>query len=184
VPKWYEGVFSEGTLPIHKCIAYTDYSLRLFFEKVSAMPWFQNTLFVFTADHANQSFYPEYKTLAGGFSVPVVFYKPDGSLQYEVNDLAQQIDIMPSILEYLGYSKPFLSFGQNLFDESQSRFVINYSNGAYNLFQNDYLLIFNGTETIGLYNFKTDKILSHNLLGTMPDVEQNMELKIKAIIQQ
>ena len=184
VPKRYEGVFSEGTLPIHKCIAYTDYSLRLFFEKVSAMPWFPNTLFVFTADHANQSFYPEYKTLAGGFSVPVVFYKPDGSLQCEVNDLAQQIDIMPTILGYLGYSKPFLAFGQNLFDESQSRIVMNYSNGAYNLFQNDYLLIFNGSETIGLYNFKTDKILSNNLLGTMPEVEQNMVLKIKAIIQQ
>jgi len=98
--------------------------------------------------------------------------------------LAQQIDIMPTILGYLGYSKPFLAFGQNLFDESQSRIVMNYSNGAYNLFQNDYLLIFNGSETIGLYNFKTDKILSNNLLGTMPEVEQNMVLKIKAIIQQ
>ena len=53
IPKWCEGKFQEGTLPIHKCIRYSDNGLRLFFEKAKQQDWFNNTLFVFTADHTN-----------------------------------------------------------------------------------------------------------------------------------
>ncbi len=77
VPERYEGRFPKGTLPIHQCVAYTDYSLKKFFEKASKMSWFDNTLFVFTADHANQSYYPEYKTNIGVFAVPIIFHKPE-----------------------------------------------------------------------------------------------------------
>lgn len=184
VPERYEGKFPKGTLPIHQCVAYTDFSLKRFFEKASQMPWFNNTLFVFTADHANQSYYPEYKTNIGVFAVPLVFYKPDGSLKGEVDELAQQIDIMPSVLGYLKFQKPFLAFGRNLFDNTQEPFVINYTSGTYQLFMGDYLYLFNGAKPSGLYQFKTDRLLSNNLLGTMPEVELKMERKLKAIIQQ
>lgn len=184
VPEKYEGKFPKGTLPIHQCIAYTDYALKRFFEKASKMPWFNNTLFVFTADHGNQIYFPEYKTNAGVFAVPLVFYKSDGSLKYSSDDLAQQIDIMPSILGYLNYSKPFVAFGRNLFDNTQQSFVVNYTEGTYQLFMGDYLFFFNGSSGTGLFRFKTDKLLLENLIGTMPDVEVRMEKKMKAIIQQ
>lgn len=184
VPERYQGQFPEGTLPIHQCIGYTDYSLKRFFEKASKMPWFDSTLFVFTADHANQSFYPEYKTNIGVFAVPLAFYTPDGSLQGRVEDLAQQIDIMPSILGYLNYPKPFLAFGRNLFDSKQEPFVINYTANTYQLFMGDYLYLFDGVKATGLFQFKTDRLLSENILGKYPDVELRMERKVKAIIQQ
>ncbi|MGE0078946.1 MAG: LTA synthase family protein [Bacteroidales bacterium] len=184
VPERYEGKFPKGTLPIHQCIAYTDFSLKRFFEKVSKMPWFDNTLFVFTADHANQAYYPEYKTNVGVFSVPLVFYTPDGSLHGRVEDLAQQIDIMPSVLGYLHYPKPFLAFGRNLFDNKQEPFVINYTANTYQLYMGDYLFLYDGKKATGLYLFKTDRLLSNNMLGEHPDVEKKMEQKVKAIIQQ
>lgn len=184
VPERYEGRFPKGMLPIHQCIAYTDFSLKRFFETAAKMPWFDNTLFVFTADHGNQIYFPEYKTNAGVFAAPIVFYKPDGSLKQEVDDLAQQIDIMPSILGYLNYPKPFIAFGRNLFGDKQQPFVINYTEGTYQLFMGDYLYLYNGVNASGLYKFKTDKLLSSNLIGTMPEVELSMEKKLKAIIQQ
>lgn len=184
VPERYEGKFPKGTLPIHQCIAYTDYALKRFFEKASKMNWFDSTLFVFTADHANQSYYPEYKTNAGAYAVPLVFYKADGSLQGEVNELAQQIDIMPSVLGYLNYPKPFFAFGRNVFDGKQEPFVINYTANTYQLFMGDYLFLFDGSKATGLYLFKTDKILNQNLLGKYPEVESRMETTLKAIIQQ
>lgn len=184
VPERYEGKFPKGKLPIHQCIAYTDFSLKRFFEKACTMPWFENTLFVFTADHGNQIYFPEYKTNVGVFAVPLVFYKPDGTLQQEVDGLAQQIDILPSILGYLRYSKPFLAFGRNQFDSKQESFVINYTEGAYQLFMSDYLFVYDGVKATGLYLFKTDKLLSNNLIGTLPKVEFSMERKLKAIIQQ
>lgn len=184
VPERYEGKFPKGTLPIHQCVAYTDYSLKKFFEKASKMSWFDNTLFVFTADHANQSYYPEYKTNIGVFAVPLIFFKPDGSLKGEVDDLAQQIDIMPSVLGYLNYNKPFLAFGRNLFDNKQVPFVINYTSGTYQLFMGDYLFLFDGNKATGLYKFKTDKFLKENILNTNQQLELELEQKVKAIIQQ
>jgi len=184
VPERYEGKFPKGTLPIHQCVAYTDYSLKKFFEKASKMSWFDNTLFVFTADHANQSYYPEYKTNIGVFAVPLIFHVPNGSLKGEFDDLAQQIDIMPSVLGYLNYNKPFLAFGRNLFDNKQVPFVINYTSGTYQLFMGDFLFLFDGNKATGLYRFKTDKLLTENILNTNRQLELELEQKVKAIIQQ
>ena len=72
VPAEYQGRFPEGKLPMHKCIGYTDYALRRFFESASKQPWFANTLFVLTADHTNQSCRNVYETDLGVFSVPIV----------------------------------------------------------------------------------------------------------------
>ncbi|MCB8963769.1 MAG: LTA synthase family protein [Bacteroidales bacterium] len=184
VPERYEGRFPKGTLPIHQCVAYTDYSLRRFFDKVSSMPWFDNTLFVFTADHANQSYYPEYKTNVGVFTVPLIFYTPDGSMVGKSDSLAQQIDIMPSILGYLNYPKPFLAFGRNVFGSTQEPFVINYTSNTYQLFVGNYLLLYDGAKVTGLFEFKTDRLLETNLIGKLPEVELRMVKKVKAIIQQ
>jgi hypothetical protein len=48
----------------------------------------------------------------------------------------------------------------------------------------DYFLQFDGTKSIGLYNFKTDKTISNNLLASRPEVVGKMELRLKAFIQQ
>lgn len=184
VPARYESVFPKGTLPIHQCVGYTDYALRRFFETASKANWFSNTLFVFTADHTNQTCYPEYSTPTGSSAVPIIFHRPDGSLQGERDQLAQQIDIMPSVLGYLGYSKPFVAFGRNLFGNRTQPYVFNYSNGIYQLFMDDYLYMFDGTRSTGLYNYRTDPSCRHNLLDNLAEVEAAMNARIKAIIQQ
>ncbi len=184
VPKRYEGKFPKGNLPIHQCIGYTDYSLKRFFATASKMPWYDSTLFVITNDHANQAYYPEYKTNIGVFTGPFIMYKPDGSLKGTSDKLVAQIDIMPSILGYLNYDKPFIAFGRNIFDSAQEPFVITYTSSTYQLQMGDYLYLYDGAKETGLYSFKTDKFLTNNLMGKFPDVEMKMEAKVKAIIQQ
>ena len=184
VPERYKGKVKKGPLPINKCIYYSDMALRKFFQTASKMPWYNNTLFVITGDHTSQSSYLEYKTNIGAFRVPVVFYKPDGSLKGVVNDLAQQIDIMPSILGYLNYDQPYFAFGRNLFAEEQEPFVITYTTNTYQLVMGDWLFLFNGLTQTGFYNLKTDILLSNNLIGTYPEIESRMEQKVKAVIQQ
>jgi len=184
VPERYEGKFPKGTLPIHQCIAYTDYSLKRFFETASKMPWYDSTLFVITNDHANQTYYPWYKTNIGVFAGPFIMYKPDGSLKGISDDIVEQIDIMPSILGYLNYDKPFVAFGRNIFDKDHEPFAISYTASTYQLLMGDYLYLFDGLKGTGLYNFKNDLMLSTNLMGTLPEVELKMDAKVKAIIQQ
>jgi phosphoglycerol transferase MdoB-like AlkP superfamily enzyme len=66
-------------------------------------PWFQNTIFVMVADHANQIFYPEYAKPIQRFAVPILIYQPGSKYVGVDEDWAQQIDIYPTILDMIGY---------------------------------------------------------------------------------
>jgi len=182
VPVQYEGKFPEGNIPLQKCIGYTDYSLKEFFDKAKTMPWFKNTLFVITADHCSEPDLKEYKTLVYDFAVPIIFYKPDGSLKGRDGSLAEQIDIMPSILGYLNYPKPYIAFGNNLFDQSSKRFAINYIEESYQFLIGDYAFYFNDNKITGIFNRIKYPYLTQNLLGTKDFSKE--ETLYKAIIQQ
>lgn len=185
IPDEYDGKFKGGPLVIHKCIQYTDYSLRRFFQSISGMPWYQNTLFVITADHTSSEMeFPETKTSWGFHSVPLLFFKPDHSLRGVRPAIAQQIDVLPSVLGYLRYDEPFVAFGRNVFSDSTEPFAFYYKDENYQLCQGDYLLQFNGTKTVALYDFKRDPLLTRNLVSDNDRVVSQMERKIKAIVQQ
>ena len=181
VPEQYAGVFQEGVLPIHKCIRYTDYSLRRFFESIRKQPWYDNTLFILTADHINGIVHDEYKTTPEMFAVPVIFFRPDGSLKDYQHTIAQQTDMMPTVLGYLNYDLPYIAFGFDV-NKTADRFAVNYTNGTYQLYTNQYVLHFDGEKTTGLYEIHTD--LSNNLSGKLPEVQNELELKVKAFLQE
>jgi phosphoglycerol transferase MdoB-like AlkP superfamily enzyme len=184
IPQRYEGIFPEGTQPIHKCIGYTDYALRLFFTKMSQYQWYGNTLFVITADHINQTSHDEYFTDINSYSVPILFYHPGSDLKGLDTIPVQQIDIMPCILGYLNYDKPYFAYGQDIFSiDRKDKFVVNYNNHLYQFIQDDYFLQFDGHETKSVYNYKSDIFLKNNLAGTVV-IQRDMETKLKAIIQQ
>lgn len=186
IPDKYKAQYQEGKMPIHKCIRYTDNALRKFFESASRKPWYKNTLFVLTADHTNQTCRSVYETDLGVFSVPIIFYAPGDSLSSGVNyrSIAQQIDIMPTVLHYLGYDKPFVSFGCDLFNTPADKtYAVSYINGIYQYVKGDYLLQFDGKEAKAVYRYKTDRLLRENLVGHVQQQAQ-MENELKAIIQQ
>ena len=80
---------------MHECAQYTDYSLQLFFNKIKHEAWFNNALFVITADHTNISFEKKYRSSLGIFRVPIIFYDPSNiDLNQKSNNIIQQIDIM------------------------------------------------------------------------------------------
>jgi phosphoglycerol transferase MdoB-like AlkP superfamily enzyme len=186
IPQEYVGKFKGGPEPILRCIQYTDYSLKKYFEKVSQMPWFKNTLFVITADHISSNvLFKDDHTLRDQYSVPIIFFDPSHDMKSGVDSvIASQIDIMPTALGQLGYSKKFLSFGRDLFSTQSEPRTWNVTDDVYNYYQDDFVLRYDGTKSIGLFNFKTDEHLSTNLLTQQPELTAQMETSIKAIIQQ
>lgn len=186
IPERYKGVIKDESHPMFTSWRYTDMALRRFFERISGEPWYKNTLFVIVADHTNYAQQPEYLTDLGVFEVPIIFYTPDGSLAPQLRDdiVAQQIDISPTLLHMLGYNKPFMSFGKDLMhtDAAQS-WAVNYNNGIYQLIQGNLLLQWDGEKTVGLYDYRNDRLLKHNLVGRN-NAQQGMEKLVKAIIQQ
>ena len=184
VPDPYKEVYKEEELPIHKVIRYTDNALRKFFESARKEPWFENTIFAITSDHTNMSNHEEYKTDLGGFCSPVIFYDPTGEMGVGMRDaIAQQIDIMPTILGYLGYDQPYLGFGIDLLNTpAEDTWAVNYLNGIYQYVKYGYVLQFDGLKTKAVYSLD-DRLMKQNLIGKVPQ-QQQMELELKAIIQQ
>lgn len=183
VPDKYKDKFKEGDVPIHKCIEYTDYSLKRFFQEAKKSPWYKNTIFVMVADHGNTTFYKEYRRPIERFAIPIMIFKPDSPYVGVDEDLAQQIDIYPTILDMIGYPKPFRSWGRSLLDKkTQVPFVINSTGSLYQFSKGDYICIFDGKKSLGFYD-KNDKALQHNLIGQRNAKMNDLELQCKAFIQ-
>ena len=183
IPNEYKDIYKEEEHPIHKCVRYTDNALKKFFDTVEKQEWSKNTLFVITADHTNASLHKEYLTDVGLYRIPIIFYKPNEEIKGDSNKIAQQIDIMPTILNYLNYPEEYLAFGKNLLEDNPNEnWSINYNNGIYQFYEDDYIIQFDGEKPIALYNYKTDCLLKENLLGKV-DMQDMMLNRCKAIIQ-
>ena len=185
IPEAYRGTFPEGSLAIHKCIRYTDYALRRFFETASQQPWYNNTLFVLTADHTNQSVDSYYQTDLGIYSVPLLIFDPTGEMPRGCQPgVAQQIDIMPTVLGWLGYDRPAVAFGCDLLaTPSDSTWAVNYNNGIYQYIRYGRFLQFDGLSPRAIYAYETDSLLRNNLVDR-DSLQQPMTEQLQSIIQQ
>jgi len=184
VPDKYKNKFRKGPLEIQETIMYTDYALKKFFEKASTMPWFQNTIFVITADHTSEAWQAFYKNRVGQYAIPIIFYEPQNQKTGHRGIIAQQTDIMPTILDMLHYPKPFIAFGGSLLRDTEPRFNLSYLNGNYQLIQDGYVLQTDYSVSEALYNFQYDSLLTKDLSKHKKDVVAEKDKLLKAIIQQ
>ena len=147
-------------------------------------PWFENTLFVITADHTNQPLSNEYTTDRNVFRVPILFYHKDG-IKLVSEKLFCQTDITPTILDYLNFDKPYISFGNSYFNTTDTAgYVINFSEPLYQISQGKFFLQFDGTNETGFFIPDDDVFLKDNLIGRYPEQERQMLDLLKAEIQQ
>ena len=183
-PAKYKDTFPKGTIPMHQVVGYTDFAFKKFFESAKKQPWFKNTIFIITADHCNQTYYPFYNQIVNRSAVPILIYKPNSNLKGVNTDFAQQIDIYPTILDMIGYQKPFRSWGRSLVgDKNIPPFVCNFNGGQYQFMQGNYICTFDGKEIVGIYD-KKDLGLEHNLIGKVKNEEiDKLEISAKAFIQ-
>jgi phosphoglycerol transferase MdoB-like AlkP superfamily enzyme len=186
IPEKYETILPEGPLPIHKAIAYTDLALKRFFLSASKQNWYYNTLFVITSDHSSEPWLNEYKEPAGLYSVPLLFYDPGAQLHGIYEKTCQQTDIMPSVLDYLGYSDPFSAFGNSIFDTLQPGFAVAYTGNGYQIISDEYILLFSEDQPIKLWNYRSDPSGAMNLLDATKNfnqISEKLTLVLKAYIQ-
>ncbi|AWA30439.1 sulfatase [Flavobacterium magnum] len=183
VPAKYEGKFPKGDVNIHQCIGYTDYALKQFFAKAKSQPWFRNTIFILVGDHGNTVFYDEYKKEFNRNAVAMMIYRPDGKYAGVNDDFAQQIDLYPTVLDMIGYSKPFRSWGRSLISDTKvPPFVIKYSANLYQMMSGNYICTFDGKKAVGFYA-KTDKGMEHNLISKRNPEMNLLERRCKAFLQ-
>jgi len=183
IPAKYKDKFPKGEIKILESVAYTDYSLRQFFSAVSSMPWYNNTLFVICADHTSVSYFDDYKTSLGRLSIPIIYFHPtDISFKGKCLLPTQQIDIMPTIFDYLNYPDKFIAFGESIYNHS-NHFCCIFNNDIYQIIDSSYCLQFNGEKPIALYNYKNDILLTKNIIHEEIEKTKYLEDHCKAMLQ-
>jgi phosphoglycerol transferase MdoB-like AlkP superfamily enzyme len=169
--------------PILKTIYYTDYALKKFFDSVQNKPWFKNTLFIITADHTGPDLTPSYGTMAGIYKIPIAFYMPQFIKPNYDNRIMQQIDIVPTVLQLIGFKGKSYCLGSNMADTTTKGFAINYLLNTYQYFTDSLLFHFYNEKPLRLLNYFNDTLLQKNLLTNYPERAKELELKTKAFIQ-
>lgn len=183
VPDQYKGKFPKGTNPMHQCVGYTDFALKQFFKAASKEPWFNNTIFVLVADHDNLIYYDKYYNDQYAHTVPILFYSPKFNYKGVNNEWAQQIDIYPTILDMMGYEKPFRSWGRSLISDTKvPPFVMRYSSDLYQMMSGNYICTFDGQKAVGFYK-RNDYALKHNLIAHRNAEMNLLEKRCKAFLQ-
>lgn len=181
IPENYKNRFPQGPLAIHESIGYSDFALQQFFKAAQNSTWFQNTLFVITADHTFKATHKTYQNANGLYAIPLIFYNPTDSLGRSIDKVCQQADVLPSLIDYLNIDTSLVSFGNSIW--SEEGFAVNYLNNIYQYFEAGHLLQFNGEESIALYEVQKDSLLENNILLEGHELKQAMENKLKAYIQ-
>ncbi|GIJ96868.1 sulfatase [Capnocytophaga stomatis] len=180
IPEKYEGKFDKGNVEIHQCIQYTDYALKKFFESAKKEEWYKNTIFVFTNDHHNQVYYPMYKQPITGNGATLMFFSPNPELVGKgiSSEISQQIDLYPSVVDLMGYNKPFRSWGRSLFSAKQEtpRAYISDAH-VYRMMQGNYIYILNEDGSVNGIFKKEDEGLTNNILGkeNNPEIEKGIK---------
>lgn len=184
IPQEYQAQLPKGKLEIQNAIAYTDLSLQNFFKKAQTMDWYSNTVFVITADHTSEGASMIAQNAYGQFTVPIAFFAPSDSLMKmrSRKTPVQQIDIFPSILQYLGVEDSIICFGNSVFQKQEHPFAINYYNHQIQILDSAFLLLIQNDQSKFMFNYLKDDSLKTNILDDNNGVDLlNIE---KAFIQQ
>lgn len=148
--------FKGGTLPIYRTLQYTDEALRQFFASARKQPWFENTLFVITADHASGQEHAEWGQVPRNFAVPLLFYKENSNFKGSVNNVMGHIDVFPTILGMIQHREPFFAFGKDVFalENPENHSTVNYYGGYFNFEKRNNTFLFNEKEISAVYSTK------------------------------
>lgn len=146
---------------------YVDNAIEKFINSAKKEPWFDRTIFIFTADHGNRDALnkigkelrgnPKHLSTIEHYRIPLIIYAPKIFKPQEITTLGSQNDIFPTIVDMLGFDANITTIGNSLFDDYvKNRFV--------------YLF---GGNMIGLIN--EDGYIMHNFKNIVEQNGKNLE---------
>lgn len=184
IPEEFVAKFKQVDNPKHRSYLYADYSLKKFFEYAKTKMWYSNTLFVILPDHTPDADDKYYDTKVSYYKIPILFYDPTFNWKGESSIVADQVDVMPTILDYLHFDKSFKAFGKSLLSEKKSNaMTVNYRDGIYQCIDSNYVLQYSNEQILAFYKYSDDWYLKNNLKEENNTRKQEMLNYLKAYIQ-
>jgi phosphoglycerol transferase MdoB-like AlkP superfamily enzyme len=154
-------------------VKYTDYAVDAFLKKASQKPWFDNTLFIFVADHnggsAGKNELPLYR-----YKIPFIVYAPKLIKPQNITKLSSQIDLAPTLFALMNWSYKSKFYGQDILsDEFSPRALIgNYQ--KLGLYRGDKLTILLPNATVR--EFKVEELkLKDNRYKEIEPIQKDID---------
>lgn len=165
----------------HQIIEYADWSLKKFLTLSAEQEWFDNTIFVFVADHG-APLNAVYDISLSYFHSPLIFYAPKILTSNMVNkEIGSQIDIFPTIMGLI--KQPYINntLGIDLLKEKRKYAIIN-DDDKIGILDTTYFCIMNiNKEKLELYKYrKKDKT---NYFGQKSKQANDMAKYAKSTMQ-
>ena len=110
VPTWFHARSKEAEKQI---VEYADWSIGQFLKAARRESWYKNTVFVIYADHGKMVGKADGELPVSYNHIPLLIFGPDVKPQL-YDGLAQQVDIVPTVLGLLGLSYDYDGFGVDL----------------------------------------------------------------------
>ncbi len=113
--------FGFDSLPEYEAMRLVDHGLGHFFRLAREADYFDDTLFVLYGDHGSPSS-PEHRPPADGqlalsrYHVPLVLYAPRHLAPRVVDEVASQLDVLPTVVSLAGGSGINSTLGRDLLD--------------------------------------------------------------------
>lgn len=113
-------------------VMYSDYALGEFIEKAKQEEWFDNTVFVITADHCASSA-GKIEIPLEKYRIPALIYAPSRFEPQVVEKVASQIDIMPTLFALLDMEYDSHFYGRDILAEDypERAFIATYQDLGY-----------------------------------------------------
>lgn len=180
IPEGFDAPFGNETenKEILNTFAYLDKSLRDFFDYESKRERFGRTLYVILGDHTTHTGEIE------RFHIGSLFYAP-GRFSSRFDDrLADQTDILPTILDACGISTTISAFGRSLLEPPDSvQWSIHYQSNQLNYRRQEMILVSTIVHNLGLYRFDNPDMSGGGLLDNESKIAEEMTFQMKAIYQ-
>ena len=161
-------------------VEYADWSIKSFLDNAKRQPWFENTIFVFVADHGG-IIDPIYSMPLSYHHIPFIIYQPsDTSKMQRVEDgFGGQIDVVPTLLHLLPISYYNSGMGVDLFDSPRDQIFFSADN-KFGVINKDFYMI-NENDQLSLYDYKAKN--KQNLYETNISTAKSMDQFAKSYMQ-
>jgi phosphoglycerol transferase MdoB-like AlkP superfamily enzyme len=187
IPEKYQNQFSKGSIEIHESVGYADKSLEGFFATAAKQSWYENTLFILTADHTSKNSRPEFDNEIGQYRIPLILFHPawdkNPSIKPKVdeNQITSQIDILPTIFDFLGREIPERNYLARSIFVPEDRWALTFIDGKYHLITKERFLTYGRDQVFRIYDLKD--VHETEELGLAAPERAVLENKIKAAMQ-
>ncbi|PCI23500.1 MAG: hypothetical protein COB67_12770, partial [SAR324 cluster bacterium] len=160
---------------------YTDWALGYFFEMASKKDWYENTLFIITADHTISG---RADRVMDSARIPLLLFTPSGVIPPSVdNQIGSQVDLVPTIMDFLDIKEPHNSMGVSLLREHPEKRFGLFSSGTTTWFKDGTAYQFAEDRLLGAYNFEDDWTFKKGLTDLQSEAHQENIKAYQAYLQ-